>query len=74
MFNRIARARGLRQKRILLQRFVRKSAAAGLLLCELFVKEEDLSAGRCQQRARQSARGTTSDNRNGELRAHVQGC
>jgi hypothetical protein len=71
MFNGIALAPGIRQKRILLQSFVRESAAAGLLPGELFVKENDVPATRCQQRTCQSARWTASDNRNGVSRTHV---
>ena len=73
VFNRIAFAPGIRQKRILLQSFVRESAAAGLLPGKLFVKEKDVPAARCQQRAGQSARWTASDNRNGVLRASCSG-
>jgi hypothetical protein len=71
VFNRIAFVPGLRQKRILLQSFVRESAAAGFLPCEPFVKENCVPASGRQQRACQSAGWTASDNRNGVLRTHV---
>jgi hypothetical protein len=71
VFNRIAFAPGIRQKRILLQSFVCEPAAAGFLPGELFVKEKDVPATRRQQRTCQSASWTASDNRNGWLGTHV---
>jgi hypothetical protein len=73
VFNRIAFAPGIRQKRILLQSFVRESAAAGLLPGKLFVKEKDVPSSRRQQPTSQSARWTASDNCKGMLRTHVVG-
>jgi len=64
MFNGIAWAARIRQKRILLQSFVRDSAAAGLLPGKLFVEEKDVPASFREQRTCQSARWTASDNRN----------
>jgi hypothetical protein len=72
VFNRIAFGSGIRQKRKLLQSFVREAAAAGLLPGKLFVEEMDVPATRRQQRSCQSARWTASDNRNGVLHAHVR--
>ncbi|MGD1215879.1 MAG: hypothetical protein ABR861_12930 [Terriglobales bacterium] len=71
MFNRIAFVPSIGQKRILLQSFVRESAAAGLLPRKLLVKEKDVPASRRQQRTCQRSRWTASDNRNGVLRTHV---
>ena len=70
-FYRIAFAAGIRQEWIPLQSFVRESAAARLFPGKRFVKENDLSALRRQQRAGQCASRTASDNRNAALRPHI---